>query len=107
VERKDGGRPGAVERAVVEHATTVRVQQHGCDAARHNNVVAVRGRDGMGADAAGKLEEKKSESGVFRIFSATWCHSVGSLSRCRGPPLAASDGFLLDQTPDPSIPECY
>jgi hypothetical protein len=35
------------------------VMQHG---------LTVRGRGGMGASAAGKLDERDSESGVFHIF---------------------------------------
>jgi hypothetical protein len=44
----------------------------------------------MGADIAGKSVERKSESGVFCIFLATRCESVGPFGRRL--PTAASDG---------------
>jgi hypothetical protein len=62
-----GGRRGAVERAVVEHAGSAAA------AAR----LRCRGRGGMGVGAVGKPEERESESEVFRIFLATQCESVG------------------------------
>jgi hypothetical protein len=56
----------------------------------------------MGAGAAGKSDEKESESGVFHIFLATWYESVGLFDWRRGP--TASNGFLSDETLDPALP---
>jgi hypothetical protein len=96
VERKDGGRPGAVERAIVEHAAAVRAQPR-CSTPQWCGRSVGRGE--MGVGPAGKPEERESESGVFRIFLATQCKSVEPFGRRRGPPTAASDGFLSDQMP--------
>ena len=61
-----------MERAVLEHAATVRLR-----CGRHG---------GIGAGAAGKPEERKSESGVFHIFFKQHsAESVGPFGRRRRP----------------------
>ena len=68
MERKDGGRAGAVERAMVEHAATLRVQRRSHDAARRDGTITVRGCGGIGGGAARKPQERESERGAYRIF---------------------------------------
>jgi len=73
MERKDGGRPRAVERAVVVHVVAVRAWRRSRDATRRGGAGGAAGwvRALRGIKRKGKVRAE------YYFSLATWCESVG------------------------------